>query len=181
MFILLFLLSVVSGFFLAGYTGALFFGLFNTLAVRSAQRKVRSPLVYFSLFAVFSLAGYLLMIGCGLLGASETVHRRVEAIRTQLKVEGHTPNWFIISQKRTSIYNKLLLNSVDKSKHLQGKAIDLYIIDIDGDNDYDREDYKLIEKAASKVNRTYPELSGKTFHYLNKGFFSRRMVHVELK
>lgn len=181
MFILLFLLSVVSGFFLAGFSGALLFGLFNTLAVRSMQRKTHSPIVYLAVFPIFSLLGYFLMIAFGLLGASETAHRRVEAIRTELKEQGHTPMWFIISEKRSSLYNRLLLNSRDKSKHLMGRAIDVYVIDIDGDGDYDGQDYKLIEKAAAKVSRATPELSGKTYHYLDKGLFSRRMVHVELK
>ena len=181
MAILLVLLSILSGFFLAGIPGALLFGTFNTLAWKSLRRKETSTGALLFGFAGFSALGYLLMLGFGLLGATENAQKRVDAIRTNLEQDGYSPRWFIISQKRTWIYNKLLLNSVDKSKHMQGKAIDLYIIDIDGDGDYDKGDYTLIEKAAANVNRTSPELSGKTYSYLGKGFFSRCMVHVELK
>jgi len=97
MFILFFVASIVSGFFLAGIPGALLFGLFNSLALKFMIRKTLSKGVLLLGFAGFSSIGYMLMIGFGLLGASENVHRRVEAIREHLEIEGYSPRWFIIS------------------------------------------------------------------------------------
>ncbi len=119
------------------------------------------------------------MMGFGLVGSSERVHGRVEAIRTQLEQQGHSPQWFIISQRRYSFYNMILRNAVKKSNHLKGEAIDLYIIDINGDGVYDIHDFELINAASKKVGRSSPRLKGEVFDYLRRGFFSRRMVHVE--
>jgi hypothetical protein len=69
---------------------------------------------------------------------------------------------------------------VDDSKHLEGKAIDLYIIDINGDNQYDREDFKLIERAHNNIQKRENARIGDVFDYLKKGFFTRRMVHVQI-
>ena len=81
-----------------------------------------------------------------------------------------------------SIYNNILLNSVKngKSKHLLGKAIDLYIYDINGDGIYNIKDFEIFKMASRKVEIINPEIKGGVYDYLKKGPFSKTMIHVEV-
>lgn len=179
--ILIFILALCIGFIYPGIAGALVVGailivVFNGFKIRGYGAKR-----VFVTFALSSAVSFALMHFTGLLGASEVVHSKVEALRNELVKQGYTPKWFIISQKRNKLYNSILANSVVKTKHLEGKAIDLYIIDINDDGVYDLTDFKLIEKAHDRIQRQNGRFRGHVFNYLKKGFFSRRMVHVEVE
>lgn len=106
----------------------------------------------------------------------------MENIEKELRRSGYNPQWFIISQKRMELYNNLLPNSRKngKSKHLKGKAIDIFVMDVDGDGKYDIKDYDLIKSASEKLAQQIPSTRGGVFNYLGKGYFTRHMVHVEL-
>lgn len=178
---ILIMIALVSGFLFAGIMGTIFFAIFNSIALLIAKPNYRKNILKLSVASIVLVGlGYLLMIFFGLLGANPDVHQKVSDIKTELIKQGYNPRWFIISQKRNKIYNKLLINSVTKSKHLQAKAIDLYIIDIDGDGEYNKKDFDLIKNAALKCQQKNPETKGNTFDYFGRGYFSHHMVHVEV-
>jgi hypothetical protein len=183
-FILCIFLSIVTGFLFAGIAGALGFGtliLLGILILRYGTKRWNGIKIASGILC-FSVLGYVLMMACGLLNANQTVHAKVKGIEEEIINQGYQPSWFIISQKRYGFFNNLLLNSVKngKSKHLKGKAIDLYVIDINGDGTYDKEDFKIIEMAAKKNQRDFELRKGKVFHYFGKGYFSQHMVHIEI-
>jgi hypothetical protein len=178
--ILLSIVAVVFGFFFPGIFGAIVFALIlvfviNGFNVRSFNTKRVGVSFVFSFIVGFGFMWFL-----GLMGASETVHQKVDALKVELVKMGYEPQWFIISQRRNKVYNNLLANSVDASKHLEGKAIDLYIIDINGDGEYDKSDFNLIKQAHDLLQKRDKKFSGGIFDYLKKGFFSKRMVHVQI-
>lgn len=42
------------------------------------------------------------------------------------------------------------------------------------------QDFVIFKKASRKVELINPEIKGGVYNYLKKGFFSRRMIHVEV-
>lgn len=76
----------------------------------------------------------------------------------------------------------MLKNSVKKgkSRHLKGKAIDLFIFDINDDKKYDMEDFELIKKVEAKCEKTNPKINGRVYNYFGRGSFTQHMIHVEI-
>lgn len=175
-------LSLLIGFLFAGIYGALAMGIILSLTISIIKSNFKTASIIYKTI-LFAVIGYLIMISVGLLNAEDSVHNKVNAIRNELKHQGYHPKWVIISQKRYEFYNNLLINSVKngRSKHLKGLAIDLYVYDINGDGTYDIKDFELLKKASQKVGKANPKIRGNVYDYLDKGFFSRRMIHVEVK
>lgn len=175
------LLSLIIGFIFAGIIGALAIGVILSMTISIIKARFHLSSILYNAIA-FSVLSYLIMIGAGLLNANDSVHKKVNAIKKELTDKGYRPAWVIISQKRYEFYNNLLVNSIKngKSKHLKGQAIDLYIYDINGDGAYNMKDFEIFKTASGKINKANPDISGRVFHYLGKGFFSRRMIHVEV-
>jgi uncharacterized protein YcbK (DUF882 family) len=101
-------------------------------------------------------------------------------IEDEVSKRGYKTNWIVISGKRSVWYNRLLSNSVDNSNHLQGKAVDIYVFDIDGDNKFNQKDIEILRSATQYVENNYPRLKGAFGTYTNKGYFSRNMVHLDV-
>jgi len=185
LYLSLVVLSLLSGFLLAGIPGALLFGILNTMAWMVIKGPEKRITISGSVvrFVVFALCGYLLMMVSGLVGAGKRVHEKVSDLKKELKAKGYRPQWVIISQKRYDFYNDFLKNSVKngRSKHLTGKAIDLFIFDIDGNGTYNRQDYTLMKNASIKCEQSNPHTIGKTYHYFGKGRLTQHMVHIEVE
>lgn len=173
--------SMLVGFLFAGIFGATVMGFLLSLTICSIKSSFRLSDMLLKTF-VFSVLSYLLMLSVGLLNANNIVHKKVDLINAELINMGYRPKWVIISQKRYGFYNNILINSVKngKSKHLVGQAIDLYIYDINGDGNYNIQDFVIFKKASRKVEFINPKIKGGVYNYLKKGFFSRRMIHVEV-
>ncbi|MBU6158952.1 MAG: hypothetical protein KGP35_07975 [Bacteroidetes bacterium] len=114
------------------------------------------------------------------IGAHPTTYQKVGEIRNELIKNGYSPRWFIISQKRYRIFNKILDNSVPNSNHLKGKAIDLFVLDIDGDGQYDAKDFRLIQSAVLKCRQKNIGKKIKAFDYFGKGYLTQHMVDIEV-
>jgi hypothetical protein len=119
----------------------------------------------------------------GLLGADEATHQKVALLKADLIQRGYQPKWIIISEKRNKVYNRLLAHSVDSSEHLMGKAIDLYVFDIDGDGTFDITDIQIFQKSNRRVEKEHPELKGAFGDYFKKknGYFSKHMIHIDTR
>ena len=180
---LAFLFSCFIGLIFAGIGGAFIFGALNTLCYfLFFKNQINfSPLRATKTCVFLSLSGYLLMHGFGLLNANDRVHNKLAFIKEQLKEQGHNPKWIIISQKRGYVYNWFLQwkgTAVKNSEHLHGNAIDVFVLDIDGNGTYTDSDYELMQKAGilydNKINR-----KGVVAHYFKKkNLLDKHMVHV---
>ena len=74
-------------------------------------------------------------------------------------------------------------NPKKETQHIAGKAIDIYVLDIDGDNVFNRKDIKILEQANSLVEKNHPELTGAFGDYfLDKhDYFTKHMIHIDTR
>lgn len=113
--------------------------------------------------------------------SNNDVQLKLELIKEEVKKMGHNTNWFVISEKRSKFYNTLLKNSTKNSYHLVGDAIDIYVIDVDGDFDFDEKDIKIIENANRIVEKKHKNLVGAFGTYRSKGYLTRHMIHIDTR
>jgi len=115
------------------------------------------------------------------LPGNSQVNYKLKMIENEISKRGYSNNWFIISGKRHSWYNNLLSNSAKDSYHLKGKAIDIYVIDLNGDGVLNSEDIKIFESANEYIESIHPELLGALGTYTTKGYFTKHMIHVDTR
>lgn len=113
--------------------------------------------------------------------ANKDTRLKLRMIEDEVSKRGYKTNWIVISGKRSVWYNRLLSNSVDNSNHLQGNAVDIYVFDIDGNNNFNQKDIEILRSATQYVENNYPRLKGAFGTYTNKGYFSRNMVHLDVR
>lgn len=109
------------------------------------------------------------------------VREKITLIESEVINMGYTPNWVIISEKRSEWYNSILKNSAKNSYHLKGMAIDIFIFDVDGNNKFTYDDIRIIERANDIVERKNPNLKGGFGTYMKSGQLSKRMVHIDVR
>jgi hypothetical protein len=178
-----FSLSVLAALFYAGIFGSVLFGILNTLVISLIKLKKSSKLALIFRFLIITLIGYGIMWFFGLIGADESVKTKLQLIKEELIVQEYEPSWVIISEKRNSIYNSILSKSASKSCHLSGKAIDIYVFDINGDGTFDKGDIKILKKANKMVESKNPSLRGAFGDYFieENGYFTRHMIHIDTR
>lgn len=182
--------SLILGFIFAGIFGAFCFAAILTLTIyllrKKSQKsftKIRLVVSFLSLF----IFGYFLMYAGGLIGADKEITRKLQLLKLELNSKGYETRWIIISQKRLSFFNDLLPNSAKNKKspswHLKGKAIDVYVFDINGDNLFNKEDISIIEQANKVVEKENPELIGGLGDYFldKNGYFTKHMIHFDTR
>ena len=116
----------------------------------------------------------------GLSGANKSIKTKVQLINESLVEEGYNPNWVIISEKRSEKLNSILPNSAKKSHHLHGNAIDIFVIDIDGNGVFNQTDLDIVAIHNKKVEKNNPKLKGGFGTYTNRGI-AKRMIHFDTR
>lgn len=116
--------------------------------------------------------------------ANDEVRNKLKLIKTELKQMGYNPKWFIISGKRDNFLTKISYNNSKKfSYHMVGKAIDIEVIDIDGDWDFDDQDIQIFKNANKIVESKYPNLKGAvgTYRRGKKDIIERHQIHIDTR
>ena len=116
--------------------------------------------------------------------ANPEVNLKLKLIKNELKTMGYSPKWFKISGKRDKILTKLSYNNAKKgSQHLLGNAIDIEVVDIDGDWKFDENDIILFERANKIVEKNNPELKGAlgTYRGPNSDWLERHQIHIDTR
>lgn len=116
----------------------------------------------------------------GLSGANKPIKTKVQLIKESLIKSGYNPKWFVISERRSKVFNSLLANSAKKSHHLHGNAIDVFIIDIDGDGVFTQKDLDIVKSHNRKVENRNPKLRGGFGTYTSKKI-AKRMIHFDTR
>ena len=131
----------------------------------------------------FSILIYAALYFGGLLGASKEVKMKVQLLEQELHAQNYSPKWVVISQKRSKLFNSSLAKSAQKSQHLEGKAIDLYVFDVNGDWIFNEVDVDILYQAIKKIEKTNPELVGGFGIYLKAGnpYLTRHMIHIDIR
>jgi hypothetical protein len=182
--------SIIFAFIFAGLFGTFCFSLILTLTIYLYRTKSKIRLSKIGLagyFLSFCILGYFLMFLGGLIGADKEITRKLELIKIELNSKGYKSSWIIISQKRLPFFNDLLTNSAKNKKkpswHLKGKAIDVYVFDINGDNLFNKEDIYIIEQANKAVEKEHPKLIGGLGDYFldKNNYFTKHMIHFDTR
>jgi hypothetical protein len=180
------LIAILCGFLFSGIIGSFLFGALLTITIcvlNYLKQRIFSIKYVFVFLLSFTMLGYTLLFIGGLLGANIEVKRKLELIENELESKKYKSSWVIISQKRVGFINKLLSNSSKNSYHLQGKAIDIYVFDVNGDKIFNAVDIKILEQANNEVEKKHPELKGAFGdYYLSKhGYFTKHMIHIDTR
>ena len=88
-----------------------------------------------------------------LIGVNPKAKFYLQTLAKELKEKGYEPNYFVISGKRWALDNYLFNKfggAAKKSQHLQGNAIDIIVLDVNGDDKMDRKDVDLIYTILNK-------------------------------
>lgn len=140
------------------------------------KMKRKTLLWTISIFiSILALAFYLTH-----LPSNDNIHEKKKLISLKLKEKGFNGGFVIISEKRHRWYNKILSNSIDKSSHLRGMAMDFWIMDLNDDGKWNRKDIDLMVITINEIEKEHPELAGWTGTYHDKGALSSRMVHTDV-
>lgn len=134
-------------------------------------------------FVTFAILVPLIVFGrnfFGFTGANPKIKTKVQLIKESLIDAGYNPRWFTISEKRNKIFNSLLANSAKKSHHLHGNAIDVYVIDIDGDGKFTQTDLDIVKRHNNRVERRNPHLRGGFGTYTSKSI-AKHMIHFDTR
>jgi hypothetical protein len=116
----------------------------------------------------------------GLTGANPNIKLKVKLVKESLVKAGYNPRWFTISEKRNKYFNRLLPNSAKRSHHLHGNAIDVYVIDIDGDGKFTQTDLDIVKVHTKRVERKNPSLRGAFGTYTSKPI-AKHMIHFDTR
>lgn len=106
---------------------------------------------------------------------------KLQMIDDEIQKRGYNTNWIVISGKRNRLYNNILPNSAKNSYHLHGKAIDIFVFDIDGDKKFTKKDIEIFKSANEYVENLNPNLIGAVGTYTNKGPLTRHMIHIDVR
>lgn len=112
--------------------------------------------------------------------ADPEVRRKLALIGEKLEKKGYRTLYFVSSGRRDKWYNDLL-GTVKNSYHLQGKAIDVMVLDIDGDWVFDGRDISILEDINREVENEYPGLIGAFGTYRKEGGIYANMVHLDTR
>jgi uncharacterized protein YcbK (DUF882 family) len=114
----------------------------------------------------------------GFYRVNDNISLKVKLVKESLTKAGYKVNWFVISGKRSPLINSLLRNASKNSHHLRGNAIDVCVLDIDGDFKFTQRDLDIIKKHNRIVEAKYPKLRGGLGTYTSRPI-AKRMVHFD--
>jgi len=138
------------------------------------------------LFWFFSvLALIILFFGIQLTGFGQKLDPKVvlkeQLLEKKLKTKGLKPDFVRISGARSEWFNKILPLSSKNSLHLSGKAIDIWVGDINNDNKQNAQDVQLVVTCLEEIEKENPSLIGGIGTYLNQDALSQKMVHFDVR
>lgn len=106
----------------------------------------------------------------------EVRHKR-RLLDHALRKQGYTPHYFLLSGYRPPWLNRLLPLASRNSVHQRGQAIDVWVVDIDGNYLTIQSDLAIIANTLDGLDRTYPAYRGGVGLY--RASFSP-MVHFDV-
>ena len=104
-----------------------------------------------------------------------------EQLKRELKTQGYKDNLLVISSKRARWHNKLLtpFGASSTSRHLKGDAIDIMVLDVNGDGTSNLTDVDIVYQLLdhSIVRNT----GGLGTYKSEPWIWNRQMVHLDCR
>jgi len=133
---------------------------------------------YFKIFVLLFFGFFIVEYFVGFYTTNKNISEKVKLVRKHLENDGYNVRWFMISGSRSHVTNSILRNSSKNSHHLRGNAIDVFVIDIDGDNKFTLKDLEIVKKYNRIVESKYPHLRGGLGTYTSRPL-AKRMIHFD--
>lgn len=105
-----------------------------------------------------------------------------QQLKEELQKGDYSPSFFIISGKRYGWDNGFLSefgNAVKNSKHLNGEAIDIIVLDVNQDGASDEKDVDIVFKILNE--KIVKNAGGIGTYKKSSGFLNRQMVHFDCR
>lgn len=141
------------------------------------KNRIRKTII----FLFFTVLAILIVRFIFLLPPDLKTQQKLNHIKAELTKEGYHNRWFVISGLRYNWYNKLVQNSAKKSYHLKGKAVDIFVFDVDGDWRFTNKDIQILRSVNKKVETSHPDLVGAFGTYTKKSGLTKNMVHLDTR
>lgn len=102
-------------------------------------------------------------------------------LKSELVIQGYNDNLLVISTKRPAWYNRILTNfgAAKKSQHLHGNAIDIVVLDVNGDNIINTDDVDIVYNILN--NQIVVDKGGVGTYKSLPAFWDRQMVHFDCR
>src|SRR5687768_11247832 len=102
-------------------------------------------------------------------------------LKTELIKQGHKDKLLVISSKRANWHNQVLtlFGASSKSRHLSGDAIDIMVLDVNGDGEIDSKDVDIVYKILD--NKIIKNKGGLGTYKSETGIWNRQMIHLDCR
>lgn len=117
-----------------------------------------------------------------LVGVREETVDVYRALKEALVEQGYAPRLLVMSGRRYALDNKILATlggASRNSRHLQGDAIDVVVLDVNRDGKTDRQDVDIVYQLLDR--KLVGDRGGIGTYKGEWDFFSRQMVHFDLR
>ena len=128
------------------------------------------------------MVGFIWLYTNSLIGVHSRAKNYLKTLDIELSKKGYSSNYFVISGRRWAVDNYILNKfggAAKKSQHLRGNAIDIIVLDVNGDGEVNRKDVDLIYAILNK--KIIRDQGGIGTYKNEKGFFNRQMVHFDCR
>jgi uncharacterized protein YcbK (DUF882 family) len=125
-------------------------------------------------FLLFLVSLYISILYTSL---SPLVKKKERILSQSLTEKGLKSSYIIISGYRPPWLNKITPLAAKNSVHQVGKAIDIYVFDVNGDWKINRKDVDIIVQELEKIDHLHPQLAGGLGTYFKS---SPQMVHFDV-
>lgn len=135
-------------------------------------------LILVSVLILISTAWYFIYIR-SLWGVNPVTINYYNELKVEMRNRGYKPRFIILSGKRWHWHNSILNGAAKNSKHLQGQAIDIVVLDINMDGQMNSADvdivYEILDQKIIKNKGGIGTYKGES------GFMDRQMVHFDCR
>jgi uncharacterized protein YcbK (DUF882 family) len=142
-------------------------------------KKILRNILIVLLIILIPLVGYFIYMQ-GLYGVHPTTIEYYKQLNQELTSQGYSPNHFVLSTTRPKWFNDILVRfggAASRSQHLQSTAIDIVVMDVNGDG---RANSKDVDIVYAILHRKIVKNKGGIGTYKNEyTFFDRQMVHFD--
>ncbi|MCB1140507.1 MAG: DUF882 domain-containing protein [Leptospiraceae bacterium] len=115
-----------------------------------------------------------------LIGVARQSQAFYGSLKKELESRGFQSNYVVLSTVRPPWFNSILVylsGAAPRSQHIEGTAIDILVLDVNGDSRCDATDVRIV---YSILDTRIVGNGGGLGTYLNESnFFSRQMVHFD--
>lgn len=132
------------------------------------------------LITLLILTGLIALYTSSLIGVNEQSKKYLAELEEMLILEKYSPSYFVLSGRRWKLDNYLLNKfggAAKNSVHKKGQAIDIIILDVNGDGVSDHKDVDIVYNILDK--KVIKNKGGLGSYKKESGFLNRQMIHFD--